>query len=131
MLRRILVGANKRALIIRHGRFSDILTPGEYWMIAASGEVELEFHSASEVQFNSSWADYLIRERSHLVSQHFTMIETGDSEIAVVSFDGKPDRVSGRELVRFSGGVRLTSQPNSLLRITARNWRPAEACRRQ
>jgi hypothetical protein len=95
MLRRILVGANKRALVIRNGRFSDILTPGEYWMIAASGEVELEFHCTNEVEFRSAWADYLIRERSRLVSQHFTTIETGDSEIAVVSFDGKPDRVIG------------------------------------
>jgi hypothetical protein len=112
MLRRILVGANKRALVIRHGRFSDILTPGEYWMIAASGEVELEFHSASEVEFNSSWADYLIRERSHLVLQHFKMIETGDSEIAVVSFDGKPDRVigPGTRALFWKGSVDITAE---------------------
>jgi hypothetical protein len=108
MLRRILVGDNERSFLIRNGRFEDILGPGDYW-IAGFG-VELERHDVNELVLRSKWKEYLARERWALVSRYFTMVETGDSEVAVVYFDDKVSRVigPGGSVLFWNGPVAVT-----------------------
>jgi regulator of protease activity HflC (stomatin/prohibitin superfamily) len=59
LVRRILVGDQERALLIRKGRFERILDPGQYWVFGTG--ITLETHNVREVQFASPWADYLAK----------------------------------------------------------------------
>lgn len=93
MFRRVFVGDNERVFLIRNGRFEDLLTPGEH-RVFGSG-VQLEWHDLNEVTLASEWEEFLVREKWTIVSRHFTLVETGDSEVAVVYFDDKVSRVIG------------------------------------
>jgi regulator of protease activity HflC (stomatin/prohibitin superfamily) len=91
MLRRILVGDNERVLVIRKKRFWKILGPGDYWVL--SRDVELETFSTREPVFASTWTNYLVTQKPELVAQYFTLIETGEEQVAIVYLDGKLARV--------------------------------------
>src|SRR5947209_6114535 len=93
MFRRILVGDNERVLLIRNKRFERILAPGRYWVFLAG--VTLERYDIKPVVFTSDWANYIVNQRPELASLYFTVVETGDSEVALVYFDGKLNRVIG------------------------------------
>jgi regulator of protease activity HflC (stomatin/prohibitin superfamily) len=93
MFRRILVGDNERVLLIRKKRFADVLAPGEYWIFTLGRHVELERYNIKSLVFTSEWADYLVKEQPEVVSRHFTVVETPDSQLAVVYLDGRLARV--------------------------------------
>lgn len=108
VLRHVSIGENERYFLIRKGLFEDILTAGDYW-IAGFG-VELERHNIDDRILVSSWADFLIQERWELVYRHFTLVETGDGEVAVVYFDDQVSAVVGtRDRALFwRGGTEVT-----------------------
>jgi regulator of protease activity HflC (stomatin/prohibitin superfamily) len=101
MFRRILVGDNERALVIRKKRLADILGPGEYWMFTLGRGIEVDFFNVKTPLFASDWADTIVNQHADLASRYFTVVETGASQAAVVYLDGKVARVvapSKREL---------------------------------
>jgi regulator of protease activity HflC (stomatin/prohibitin superfamily) len=101
MFRRILVGDNERALVIRKKRLSDILGPGEYWMFTLGQSVEVEFFNVRSPLFASDWADAIVNRHADLAERYFTVVETNASQAAVVYLDAKVSRVvppSKREL---------------------------------
>src|SRR4051794_13138662 len=108
MLRRVLVGDNERVFVIRKGRFEDILPPGEYWLTGLG--VELERHHISRLVLVSEWRDFLAKERWALVSRYFTVVETGDSHVAVVYFGDKVSLVAGpgQRVLFWKGSVEVT-----------------------
>ena len=108
MLRRVLVGDNERVFIIRKGRFEDILAPGR--ILGDGLGVELERHNVSQLVLVSAWRDFLAKERWALVSRYFTVVETGDSHVAVVYFDDKVSRVigPGQRVLFWKGSVEVT-----------------------
>jgi regulator of protease activity HflC (stomatin/prohibitin superfamily) len=108
MLRRVFVGDNERVFLIRNGRFEDMLGPGDYWIFGFG--VELERHDVKEIVLNSSWKEFLAKERWAIVSRYFTLVETGDSEVAVVYFDDKVSRViaPGQRVLFWNGPVAVT-----------------------
>ena len=55
MLRRILIGDNERALLIRKRRFDNILGPGEHWMFTLGQGIEIEKYNAEDPVFASRW----------------------------------------------------------------------------
>jgi regulator of protease activity HflC (stomatin/prohibitin superfamily) len=93
MLRRVLVGDNERVLLIRNKRFADILAPGEYWIFTLGRGIELERHNIKGLVFSGEWADYMVKQRPELVSRYFTVVETSDSQVALVYLEGKLARV--------------------------------------
>lgn len=95
MLRRIVVGDMERALVTRDKRFEKLLGPGSYWVPTLGSLVEVERHTATEVEFSSRWAAHLAAGRPDLISRWFLLVETRDSEVAVVFLDGKVHRVVG------------------------------------
>jgi len=128
MLRRILVGDTERVLLIRKRRFADILGPGEYWIFTLARQIELERFSTRDPVFASEWADYLVKDRADLVARHFTVVETGDSEVAVVYLDGKLARVIGpaKRVLFWKAAVDVTfelidvrSEPEAPVRLVA------------
>src|SRR5262245_26337710 len=86
--RRILVGDQERFLLIRNGRFVRILKPGTHW-VWGPGKLHLEKHNVLRVVFESEWADFLAKEKQEIAEQHFKIVETNDSQAAVVSVDSK------------------------------------------
>jgi regulator of protease activity HflC (stomatin/prohibitin superfamily) len=94
MLRRIVVGDNERVLVIRKKRLASILGPGQYWI--AGFEVTFATFQTSEIEFKSPWAGTLVNQKPELAERFFTVIETGEEEVAIVYFDGKLTRVLGR-----------------------------------
>ncbi len=93
MIRRIVVGDNERVLLIRERRFESILEPGVHWVFGRG--VEAETHNTLHPELTSEWADFIATQRPEVAAAHFTVVETGDAEVAVVSFDGKLGRVVG------------------------------------
>jgi len=95
MIRRILVGVNERVLVIRKRRLADILAPGEYWMWTLGRGIEFEVHDTRALVMSGDWGNYIARERPDLVSRHVVVVETTDTQVAVVYVDGCLARVVG------------------------------------
>jgi regulator of protease activity HflC (stomatin/prohibitin superfamily) len=108
MLRRVLVGDNERVFVIRKGRFEDILAPGDYWVVGFG--VTFERHDVKELVLFSEWTDFLAKQRWELVSRYFTVVETTDSQVAVVYFDDKVSRIVGpaKRVLFWRGSVEVT-----------------------
>jgi regulator of protease activity HflC (stomatin/prohibitin superfamily) len=106
--RRVLVGDQERALLSRQGRFAAILTPGEHWIFGRGLGVEM--FNLNDVEFISRWSAFLVKEHSGVVARFFTLVETGDAEVAVISFDGKVARVlgPGKRALFWRGPVDVT-----------------------
>ncbi len=87
--KKIIVGDQERFLIAKDGRFSTILAPGEYRLfVAPTVHLEVEKHFTNSLIFQSTWADYLVKERPQLVAELFTVVETSDTQVAMVYVDG-------------------------------------------
>src|ERR1700736_2244826 len=112
MFRRVLVGDNERVLLIRKKRFADILAPGEYWIFTLGQDVALERYNIKGLVFASEWADYIVKQRPEVASRHFAVVETTDSQIAVVYLDGKVSRViaPGNRMLFWREAVAVTSE---------------------
>src|SRR5215472_5799558 len=110
MIRRILVGDNERVLLIRKKRLSEILGPGEYWIFAFGRFVEVERYSIKDIAFTGEWTNAIVKLRPDLGERYFTLVETGDSQVAVVYFDGKAARVIGpaNRALFWKGTVEVT-----------------------
>jgi regulator of protease activity HflC (stomatin/prohibitin superfamily) len=108
MFRRIIVGDNERVVLIRKRRFQKILGPGEYWLFAPGLEVII--YDLSEPIFASDWTNYLVNERQDIVSTYFDLVETSDSQVAVVYVDGKFNRILGPgvRVLYWRGLVKIT-----------------------
>ena len=110
MVRRVLVGDNERVLLIRKKRLADILAPGEYWIFTLGRNIELERYNIKDPVFASERADYIVREQPELASRYFTVVDTADSQVAVVYLDGKLARVvkPGNRVLFWRGAVAVT-----------------------
>ena len=138
-VKRILVGDQERALLIRNGRFERLLGPGEYWVWTLGRTIQVEKHNVRELVFEGAWADYLAKERAEVAERYFTIVETGDSQVAVVYLDGKLARViaPGKRVLFWRGPVAVTAQvidvkqapdvPRALLDAVTRLGREAPA----
>jgi regulator of protease activity HflC (stomatin/prohibitin superfamily) len=93
MFTRILVGDNERVLLIRNKRFSQILGPGEYRIFTPFQGIETERFNTASLIFTSAWADFIVKERPEVAADYFTVIETSDSQVAVIAIERKVVRV--------------------------------------
>jgi regulator of protease activity HflC (stomatin/prohibitin superfamily) len=109
---RVKVGDLERAIVITNGRFRAILEPGVHWIGDFWKSVEIERHKVSDLAFHSVWAAYLIRNRPDLVERHFLLVETTDSQVALVSIEGKLTQVigPGRRVLYWRGPLSITAQ---------------------
>jgi regulator of protease activity HflC (stomatin/prohibitin superfamily) len=110
LFRRILVGDQNRVLLIRKGRFVRMLGPGEYWVWTLGRAIETQTFNINEVLFTSPWADYLLKEQAAIAARLFTVVETTDSQVAVLYFNGKLAGVMGpgRRALYWRGSIDVT-----------------------
>ncbi len=111
-IRRIRVGDRTRMLVIRAGRFERILEPGDYWIWGFGPSLMFEAHDVRGVVFDSPWSDFLAKERPRVAEQYFTVVETADSQVAVIYFDGKVSKVlgPGKRMLLWKGAVAVTAE---------------------
>lgn len=111
-VRRILAGDQERVLLIRKGRFEGILGPGEYWVWTLGRKIVAETYNVRTLVFENAWADYLAKERPEVAERYFTVVETGDAQVAVVYLDGKLARVvgPGKRVLFWKGPVAVTAR---------------------
>ena len=110
MFRRILVGDNERVFVIRKRRFAGILAPGEYFMFTFGRGMEFERYNVKQLILASEWNDTIVRQFPELAARYFTVIETGEAQIALVYIDGRLSRVlpPGTRALYFKGVVEVT-----------------------
>ena len=93
MFRRIVVGDNERVVMVRKRRFAGILEPGVYWMFTLGRGIEFERHNTRDLLFASEWVATIANQHRDLAERHFTVIETSESQVAIVYLDGRLARV--------------------------------------
>ena len=67
-------------------------------------------HNIKDLVFAGERADYIVRERPELASRYFTVVDTADSQVAVVYLNGKLARVvkPGARVLFWRGAVAVT-----------------------
>src|SRR5216684_4958967 len=111
VIKRILVGDQERVLLIRKGRFDRVLGPGEYWVWTLGRAIEAITFKVTDLTFENVWADYLVKERPAIAAKLFTVIETGDEQVAIVYLNGKLTRVltTGKRALYWRGPVEVST----------------------
>jgi regulator of protease activity HflC (stomatin/prohibitin superfamily) len=111
--KRIIVGDQERALITKNGRFGGILAPGEYRLFILPGvSLDVEKYNVRDLVFQSSWADYLAKERPDIAERYFTRVETNDLQVAMVYVDSKLFKVMlpAKRMLFWRGAVNVTAE---------------------
>ncbi|MGF1625196.1 MAG: SPFH domain-containing protein [Alphaproteobacteria bacterium] len=85
----VTVPENERALVMRNGRFVDILLPGRHVLSRLRGRIDVESFDIGQF-FNPKAAAALIAARPGLMARHLTEVRTGANEVAVIYRDGLP-----------------------------------------
>lgn len=89
LFKRVTVNTNERVIVSKNGRFVSILAPGTYRLIKWPWvSLTLEVHNLTDPVFRSRWRGYLIDKQPHIIAAHFVVVETKDSEVAMIFVDG-------------------------------------------
>src|SRR5690348_4645393 len=88
-VRRIKVAQSHRTLVIRNGGIHAILKPGRHLVfVPPFVKVHTETHRLQKLVFRSRWADGLLDNRPDIAREHFNIVETNNSQVAMISLDG-------------------------------------------
>jgi regulator of protease activity HflC (stomatin/prohibitin superfamily) len=87
------VGDRERVLLIEAGRFVRVLEPGRHLVVAFGRNIEAIRCPLADPAFRNDWADILVRERPEVVERYFAVVETRDTEVAIIYANGKTLRV--------------------------------------
>lgn len=118
LFKRINVQTNERVIITRNGRFVSILAPGTYrFMTWSTLSLGTESHNLSQVAFRSRWQDYLLNKRRDLVAEHFILVETSESEIALIYLEGSLYQVllPGKSALFWKNAARVSTELVSII----------------
>jgi len=111
--KRIIVSDQERVLITKNDRFGGILAPGEYRLFIAPGvSLHVEKFNVQELVFQSTWADYLAKERPDVAERYFTCIETNDFQVAMIYVDSKLFEVMlpAKRMLFWRSAVEVTAE---------------------
>lgn len=89
LVKRIKVGQHHRTIVFRNGEVHAILKPGAHVLfVPPFVKLQTETHRIQKVVFRSRWADRLLRECPKIAREHFNIVETNNSQVAMISLDG-------------------------------------------
>jgi regulator of protease activity HflC (stomatin/prohibitin superfamily) len=91
----VTVSENERVLVLKAGRFVDILRPGRHQVAGRPSTVEICTFSLLRPEFVSEYVDTLIKERPDLAQEHLTEVRTDAAEVAVIFRDGRLYAIQG------------------------------------
>ncbi len=125
LFKRMHVNKDERVIICKSGRLASILTPGTYWLIVwPMMSLETEVHDLSTPIFRSRWEDHLLREHANTIAAHFTVIETTDSEIAMIFIEGSLYQVllPGKRVLFWKDAACVSSEIVSIIDLDLPEW---------
>jgi regulator of protease activity HflC (stomatin/prohibitin superfamily) len=86
----IVVRDDERALLTRNGRFVRLIGPGKYTALDFGRELEAEVVKVVRSEITPERALTLRQADPDLFDEHFEIVQTGPTQVAIVSFDGDP-----------------------------------------
>ena len=89
VVRKFIVRKNERGLLFKNGDFVDFLMPGTYRYFDPFKKIQVELYDLSVPEFSHRLADFFIKAYAEAVARHFTVIELGAQQIALVSKNGR------------------------------------------
>jgi hypothetical protein len=111
LLKRINVKKGERVIVTKNGRFAAILTPGSHLLfVPPMVSLGIESYDLQSPVLGSRWTRFFLQNRPDIISAHFTLIETSDSQIAMVSIDGSLHQVllPGKRMLIWKDGPPVT-----------------------
>jgi regulator of protease activity HflC (stomatin/prohibitin superfamily) len=87
---KVVVKDDERALLTRSGRFVKLLGPGKYSRFDFYRELAADVMKAVRAEIPAERALMLQKAHPEIAEEHFTIVQTGPTQIAIVSFDGDP-----------------------------------------
>ena len=84
LTQKFIVRKHEGGLLFKDGDFIKFLAPGTYRYYGLIGRYEVECFDLSKPQFEHARADYLLAEFCDDTARRLHIVETGDSEVAVV-----------------------------------------------
>ena len=85
----VVVKDDERAFLARDGRFERLLGPGRFTAFALSNRLSAEVVKVVRAEIAADKALLLARTHPAAAREHFEIVQTGASEVAIVSFDGE------------------------------------------
>lgn len=110
MFRKVFIGDQERVLVLKKGRFYDILGPGDHYLIGFG--FTLQKFQVRDLYFENEWTDFVRKECPAVADEHFVIVETGDTQVAAIFLDGKLSRVlgPGKRAMFWRGPVTITAR---------------------
>ena len=84
LTQKFIVRKHEGGLLFKDGDFIKFLAPGAYRFYGLFGRYEVECFDLSKPEFEHARADYLLAEFRDDTARRLHIVETGDSEVAVV-----------------------------------------------
>jgi regulator of protease activity HflC (stomatin/prohibitin superfamily) len=105
--KRVTIAQNERGVLLRHGRFEDVLGPGAHNLFG--GEVEVLICNVAVPEFDHARVDILLKDGRERMSRHFVIYEVGENEAGVVFKNGRPSGVlaPGKRALYWRGPVEV------------------------
>ncbi len=95
MYRVVTVREGERAFLFENGKFSRVLGPGRYRFANFSQKIEIDRHSVLKAEVPEAIATVIEKNHPDIAEEHFEIVQTGEGEVAIVSFDGVPTHLMG------------------------------------
>ncbi len=139
MIRRLTVAQHERVLVFRDRRFETILEPGVHWLFDPLRRVELQVYDLTVAEFEHPRAEFLLQDARAVMERYFMIVETGDTEVGVVSKQGHVTGLlgPGRRQLYWKGPIDVTVEkidfaatmelPGALARVLVRAKQPQRA----
>ncbi len=86
----VKVRDDERAFLARNGRFVKLLGPGRFTELDFSRELDAEIVRVVRMEMSAERALTLRRTHPEVAEEHLEIVQTGPSQVAIVSFDGDP-----------------------------------------
>lgn len=139
MIRRLTVAQHERVLVFRDRRFETILEPGVHWLFDPLRRLELQVYDLTVAEFEHPRAEFLLQDSRAVMERYFVIVETGDTEVGVVSKQGRVTGLlgPGRRQLYWKGPIDVAVEkidfaaamelPSALARVLVRAKQPLAA----
>ena len=87
---KIVVKDDERAFLTRDGRFERLLGPGRFTAFDYGGHLAAEVVKVVRTEVPADKALMLARTHPDMAEEHFEIVQTDATEVAIVSLDGEP-----------------------------------------
>lgn len=89
----IKIADNEKALLFKNKSFLKVLAPGRHVYFDPMGSLAVQVYDVTVARFEHRLAKFLTRTYPVLTGEHIDVYETGDTQVGLISIDGKFEQV--------------------------------------